>query len=108
MTDGQLIIIALRLAVPLLILRYPLAGGVTAMVLDALDVVLIDAIGVGGFGSNYVRLDKALDSYYLSLEFLVALRWTSGYARWPAVGLFVYRAIGVIAFEITRGDRAKR
>jgi len=101
MTDDQLTIVILRLVVPLLILRYPLVGGVTAMVLDALDVVLIDLIG-GGFTGIYSRVDKSLDLYYLSLEFLVALRWVSPYARWPAIGLFVYRAIGVIAFEITQ------
>ena len=52
MNDGELIVIGLRLVVPLLILRYPLAGGLTAMVLDAFDVVLTDAIGLGGFGDD--------------------------------------------------------
>ena len=62
---GELIIILVRLVVPLSIFRWPLAGGVASMLLDALDVVLIEMIGLGGF-SNYASLDKALDMYYLS------------------------------------------
>ncbi len=101
MSEGELIVIGLRLVVPLLILRSPLAGGIAAMVLDALDVVLIEAIGLGGFGGHYPELDKALDSYYLSLEVIVALRWDSPYARLPAVALFAYRGVGVVLFEVT-------
>lgn len=101
MSQGELIVIAVRLIVPLLILRMPLWGGIAAMVLDALDVVLIELIGLGGFGGHYPELDKALDSYYLTLELIVALRWTSPWARIPAVLLYVYRGIGVVAFETT-------
>ncbi len=101
MSEGELIIIALRLMIPLLILRSPLLGGVTAMVLDTLDVVIIDSLGLGGFGAHYSELDKLLDSYYLTLELIVAFRWTSVYARLPAFVLYAYRVVGVIAFEIT-------
>jgi hypothetical protein len=100
-STGELIVIALRLVIPLMILRFPLAGGIVAMVLDALDVVLIELIGLGGFGGHYPELDKALDSYYLTLELIVALGWSNAWARIPAVVLYVYRGIGVIAFEST-------
>jgi hypothetical protein len=105
MSEGELIVIALRLAVPLLILRYPLTGGVAAMIIDALDVVIIDSLGLGGFGDHYSQLDKLLDSYYLTLELIVAFRWASPYTRLPAIALYVYRVVGVIAFETT-GTRA--
>jgi hypothetical protein len=101
MSEGELIVIALRIVIPLMILRFPLAGGVVAMLLDAADVVLIEMIGLGGFGGHYPELDKALDTYYLTLELIVALRWTSPYARIPAAALYVYRGLGVIAFETT-------
>lgn len=101
MSEGQLIVIALRLVVPLLILRSPLVGGLAAMVLDTLDVVIIELIGLGGFGDHYSQLDKALDTYYLSLELIVALGWVSAWARVPAIFLFVYRVIGVVIFELT-------
>ena len=90
MSEGELIVIGLRLVIPLLILRWPLFGGVTAMILDALDVVLIEAIGLGGFGGHYSELDKLLDSYYLTLELIVACRWTSPYARIPAIVLYCH------------------
>jgi hypothetical protein len=98
---GELIIIALRLIVPLSIFRWPLAGGVAAMLLDGLDVVLIEQIPGGSFGSHYHTLDKLLDSYYLTIELIVALRWKNPYTRRPAVFLFAYRAIGVLLFELT-------
>lgn len=101
MNEGALIIILLRLTVPLLILRHPLAGGIAAMLLDGLDVVLIELIPGGSFGDHYHTLDKVLDSYYLTLELIVALHWKSPYAKWPAVVLFVYRAVGVVLFELT-------
>ena len=101
MTTGQAIVIALRLLVPLTILRWPLFGGIASMLLDALDVVIVDALGLGGFGDHYAQLDKLLDTYYLTLELIVALRWESAWARVPAIVLYVYRGIGVIAFELT-------
>jgi hypothetical protein len=102
MNGGELIIIALRLLVPLTIFRWPLWGGIAAMLLDGADVILIEQIPGGSFGSHYHFLDKVLDSYYLSIELLVALRWKSPWAKWPAVVLFVYRAIGVVLFELTQ------
>ena len=101
MNQGELIIILLRLIVPLLILRRPLVGGIAAMLLDGLDVVLIELIPGGSFGDHYHTIDKILDSYYLTLELIVALRWKNPYARRPAVFLFAYRAIGVVLFELT-------
>ena len=101
MSTGEAIVIALRIAIPLLILRYPLAGGLAAMVIDALDVVLISAMHLGGFGDHYPELDKLLDSYYLTLELVVAFNWISPYARNPAIFLYAYRMIGVALFEVT-------
>ena len=102
MNAGELIIIALRLVVPLAIVRYPLAGGIAAVLLDGADVILIELIPGGSFGGHYHFLDKVLDSYYLGIELIVALRWKNPYTRWPAVALFIYRAIGVVLFELTR------
>ncbi len=100
-SEGELIVIALRLLIPLLILRWPLAGGLTAMALDAFDVVIIELIGRGGFGDHYPQLDKLLDTYYLTLALVVALGWASAWARIPAMCLYVYRVVGVVLFEVT-------
>lgn len=100
------IVIALRLVVPLSILRWPLAGGLVSMVLDAVDVILVDAIATvlgepGEFGPFYAQIDKWLDLWYLSLELVVVRRWTDSIARPTATVLFGWRLIGVILFEVT-------
>ena len=101
-----LIVIALRLLVPLSILRWPLAGVLVSMVLDAVDVVLVDVIASvlgepGEFGPFYAQIDKWLDLWYLSLELVVVRRWTEPLVRRAATVLFAWRLIGVILFEIT-------
>jgi hypothetical protein len=101
LSAGELIIVALRLVVPLLILRYALVGGVIAMLLDATDVVLIELLGLGGFGDHYAQLDKLLDTWYLTLQLIVALGWESPWARLPAVALYAWRTSGVLLFEVT-------
>lgn len=101
MTEGQIIVIALRIIVPLLILWRPLAGGIVAMLLDAFDVVIVEFFGPGGMGDHYHSIDKLLDTYYLSLEMWMALKWTERLPRITALVLFVYRLIGVVVFEFT-------
>jgi hypothetical protein len=99
MTPETALIIAIRLILPLSILRWPLVGGIIALVADALDVVLATLLDWGGVW-NYHQLDKYLDTYYLALEAIVAQRWES-LPRWTATALFGYRLVGVAAFEIT-------
>lgn len=100
-SNGELVVVGLRLFVPLLILRFWLVGGITAMLLDGADVIITDALNMGGFGDHYAELDKILDTYYLSLELLVALGWRSPWSRIPTVLLFVYRIAGVLLYETT-------
>lgn len=100
-TGGQLIVVAMRLVVPLLILRWALLGGVLALVADALDVVIVEFFGPGGMGPHYAQLDRALDTYYLAIEALVAWWWTNPWARNVALFLFAYRAVGFVLFALT-------
>ncbi len=101
MTTGQIAVIALRVLVPLLILKRPLAGGIAAMLLDALDVVIVELFGDGGMGDHYHSIDKVLDMYYLSLEAYVAYGWTQRIPRLIALWLFGIRLVGVVLFELT-------
>ncbi len=103
MSIGMIIVVSLRIIVPFLIFRYWLFGAVVAMILDTADVILIDVIGLGGFGGNYAEVDKFMDSWYYIIELLVALRWTNRWMLYPAIALFIFRVIGAIIFEIT-GD----
>src|SRR5829696_6633394 len=75
LSQGQAVVILLRLAVPLLILRWPLIGGILAMLLDGADVIIVDLFGPGGMGPFYHAIDKYLDLYYLGLEAFVSLGW---------------------------------
>ena len=103
---AALLVIALRLVLPLSILRWPLAGGILSLVIDAIDVVLVDLFAKvfgepGEFGPLYAQLDKYLDTYYLALEVIVARRWQEVVPRRTAYVLFAWRLLGVILFEIT-------
>lgn len=100
MSSGQITVIALRVMVPLLILKRPLAGGIAAMLLDALDVVIVELFGPGGMGDHYQSIDKALDLYYLGLEAWVSRLWPLPIPRLISLSLFGYRVAGVILFEI--------
>ena len=99
MTAETLLIVVLRILLPLTILRWPLAGGIIALLADALDIVLASLVDLGGLW-QYHNLDKFLDTYYLGLEAIVAQRWTA-LPRWTATLLFAYRLTGVALFEVT-------
>ena len=103
MTAEILVIAAIRIAGSLPVLRWPLAGGILAVLVDLSDLLLRDVLDLGGVG-DYQSLDKWLDQVYLATFLIVAIRW----ADWPrrvAVGLYAFRLIGFVAFELT-GERA--
>lgn len=100
LTQGQIIVILLRLIVPLAIPRLPFWGGLAAMLLDGTDVIIVEFISEGGMGDHYHQLDKLLDLYYLGLEAWVARSWTESLPRAAALGLFGYRLAGVALFEL--------
>src|SRR3990172_6042007 len=99
MTAEVLIVVGIRLIVPLTILRWPFVGAVLSLIADALDIILIQLLDLGGVG-DYQRLDKYLDTYYLTLEAVVAQSWPS-LPRWTATVLYGYRMVGVLLFEAT-------
>ncbi len=79
MTPEILVIAVIRIAASLPVLRWPLAGGVLAILADLSDLLLRDALDLGGVG-DYQALDKWLDQVYLATFLIVALRW-AGPAR---------------------------
>jgi hypothetical protein len=96
----EILVIALvRIVGSLPVLRWPLAGGLLAVLVDLSDLLLRDVLDLGGVG-DYQALDKWLDLVYLGAFLVVALRW-DGRARSIAVGLFAYRMIGFALFELT-------
>jgi hypothetical protein len=97
-----LVIGAIRVAGSLPVLRWPLAGGILAVLVDLSDLLLRDVLDLGGLG-DYQAFDKWADQVYLVAFLLVALRW-SGVERRVAVALYAWRLVGFVAFEVS-GDR---
>jgi hypothetical protein len=85
------------------VLRWPLAGGILAIVVDLSDLLLRDVLDLGGI-PDYQAFDKWIDQVYLGAFLVVALRW-AGPERAIAVGLYLFRLVGFVAFELT-GERA--
>ncbi|HXU85740.1 MAG TPA: hypothetical protein VN773_08030 [Verrucomicrobiae bacterium] len=102
MTPEVLVIGAIRILGSLPVLRWPLAGGLLAILVDLSDLLLRDTLDLGGI-PDYQAFDKWADQVYLGLFLVVALRW-SGVERSIAVGLYGFRLIGFLAFELT-GER---
>ncbi len=103
MTLQVLVIAVVRIAGSLPVLRWPLAGGIFAVLVDLSDLLLRDAFDLGGV-PDYQSLDKWLDQVYLALFLVVALRWR-GPARQVAVALYAFRFVGFVLFEVS-GDRS--
>lgn len=96
-----LVVCLLRLGVPLLILRYPLPAIVFALVLDAADQTIFQAMTDIDL-TNYQSYDKALDVYYLAIAYIATFRnWRNSTAILVAAGLWYYRLVGVTIFELT-------
>ncbi len=96
------VILGVRVAGSLPVLRWPLFGGVLAILVDLSDLFLRAYLDLGGV-RNYQSFDKWCDQVYLALFLLVALRW-HGPARSIAVALYAFRLAGFATFELT-GER---
>jgi hypothetical protein len=97
------VIAAIRIAGSLPVLRWPLAGGILAVVVDLSDLLLRDLLDLGGI-PDYQAFDKWIDQVYQATFLIAALRW-AGVERRIAIGLYLYRLVGFAAFELT-GQRA--
>ncbi|HIM59316.1 MAG TPA: hypothetical protein EYM41_01820 [Dehalococcoidia bacterium] len=99
MTLEQLIIGLIRIAGSLPVLRWALVGALIAIVVDFSDLFFMAVIDLGGLG-DYQAFDKWIDLVYMLGFLWVANRW-SGPERTVAIGLFAFRMIGFVVFEIT-------
>ena len=96
---GPLVASIIRLLVPLTIFRWPLGGAIASIIADGLDVVIVGLIGQGNY-SDYSRVDKLLDTYFLSIMAFKSLKWEK-LPKIASIGLFIYRLIGFVLFEAT-------
>jgi hypothetical protein len=103
MTTEMWLIVAVRVAGSLTVLRWPLAGAVIAILVDLSDLFIRNLVDLGGV-KDYQSFDKWLDQVYMAAFLVVALRW-EGVERVVAVVLYVFRLAGFAAFEAS-GERA--
>jgi hypothetical protein len=97
MTWQIAVFVAFRVLCALPALRWPFAGGIFAILTDFSDLFLMDAIG--GI-DDYQRIDKLCDLAYMLVFLKIALGW-AGLERGVAAGLFAYRMIGEVVFELS-------
>lgn len=98
----MLIVVGARLIVPLFIPKYPLPAGILALVIDGVDQSIFQAFTTMQLGW-YQSYDKALDVYYLSIEYLSTMRnWINLYAFHMSQFLFYFRLVGVLLFELSQ------
>lgn len=94
-------VLALRLVVPLFILRFPLPALLASMAIDGVDGGIFSS-WTGLDMSWYQSYDKALDIYYLAIAYLAVRRnWPGRFPVALIAGLWYYRLVGVLAFELT-------
>jgi hypothetical protein len=99
MTWEMLIIAAVRVSGSLPVLRWAFIGGIVALLVDQSDLFMMNLIHLGGV-THYQPFDKYLDQVYMLTFLAVAFRW-EGVPRTIAVGLYGYRMVGFLAFEMT-------
>jgi hypothetical protein len=100
MTAEMWLIVVVRVAGSLPVLRWPFYGALLAIVADQLDLLILQTVDLGGV-EDYQTLDKLLDQVYLAAFLLVSLRWP-GWERTVSLSLYVFRFIGFVAFEVTQ------
>ena len=100
MTTEEIIIAVFRVVGSLPVLAFPFPGAILAMLVDLSDLFLMNLLDEGGV-SDYQEFDKWLDQVYMVTFLIVALRW-QGTPRNIAVGLFAYRLIGFVTFELSQ------
>jgi hypothetical protein len=93
-------VVLLRFLVPLLIPRFPLPAIIACLVIDAADQTIFQAFTDDPL-PGYQTYDKALDVYYLAIAYVSTMRnWTDPVASGVARFLYLYRLVGVTAFEL--------
>lgn len=104
MTLEELIIAIVRVLGSLFVLRWALVGGLIAILVDLSDLFMKNLLSLGGV-RNYQAFDKVLDQVYLAAFLAVAVwRWR-GLERRVAVGLYLFRLVGFVAYELSGGAR---
>lgn len=105
---GEIIVTAIRIIVPLYILKNPFWGMFASVLVDGADMELTKFLGASfepGFVINfatYQSRDKILDLYMSSLALYTSFSWREILASNTSLVLYLWRFLGVLLFEITK------
>lgn len=91
----------LRLLIPLLILRFPLAGILLSSLCDVYDWKFFPFSTQTDY-TYYQTWDKWLDMYYLTLAVYMVRFWKHTRMQYTAYVLYAVRILGVLLFETTQ------
>jgi hypothetical protein len=98
---GIALVVAGKIALPLLIIPYPFAAGWANLVLDSVDGDLLIPLGLEP--AVYQLLDKSTD--WLTYVAMVSVGFRSRWPiRWLLLGLFAFRSIGQVTFLLTENE----
>ena len=100
-TAAIVLIVALKFALPLLIIRFPFAAGWANFALDGIDGDLLIPLGLPN--DIYQPVDKISD--WVTYVAIVVVGYRN---QWPIrrlmLGLFLFRSIGQVAFLLTEEE----
>ena len=100
MTPEVAVVGLYRILGSLLVLRWPFWGAIVAIGVDLTDLLLFDLISGAAAPAYYQSFDKWADQVYLAAFLVVALRDFRPLEKRIAVGLYLFRLVGFIAFEV--------
>ncbi len=106
MDPGSFVVIALRLGVPVLILRYQVGGFLACIIIDGLHAPLVHLLNAHVFAFSgpvvdYQLSDKWLDMYFLAFAARASQKWNDQLNGRAVLWLWVVRAVGVMAYSVT-------
>ena len=93
------LVVALKVIVPSLMLRFPFYGAWGNYFLDIIDGDVLLQLGLSD--ATYQTIDKAADYFSYVIMLIVGLRWR---IQSLIILLFVYRTIGQVLFFVTRQE----
>jgi hypothetical protein len=97
MHEYWFIFLALRVIVPLIIIRWPFMGILLSSLVDAYDWKFYP-FESGGWYEGYRKWDKILDLYYLGIAAFVSLSFKDSIMKRLLVGTYLWRIIGVFIY----------
>jgi len=94
-------VMMVRLLVPISILRWSLWGLLASTVVDMYDWKFVQVVTDQDVVA-YQSWDKVMDLYYWLFALWIVWLWKDVWARKVAVGLFLYRMVGMVFYWLTQ------